>query len=102
MSQITARRWQYAAALALLALAAALLWLRLGGNRSAVENAISRRDPGHAPTRLAALDSSFRALEDGDSLSPRDYWDPEYVVAMVGREPERIYDWVAANTDWVP
>jgi hypothetical protein len=50
----------------------------------------------------AALDSSFRALANGDSLLPRDRWDPEYVVAMVGREPERLYAWVAANTDWVP
>jgi hypothetical protein len=25
--------------------------------------------------RLAALDSSFRALRDGDSLTPRDRWD---------------------------
>jgi hypothetical protein len=52
--------------------------------------------------RLAALDSSFRALHDGDSLTPRDRWDPEYVVRVVGRQPEQLYVWVAENTDWVP
>jgi hypothetical protein len=37
-----------------------------------------------AQVQLAALDSSLRAIADGDSLAPRDRWDPAYVVRTVG------------------
>jgi hypothetical protein len=39
--------------------------------------------------QLSALDSSFRALEDGDLDSPRDRWDSEYVATTVGPDPQR-------------
>lgn len=48
------------------------------------------------------LDSSLRALEDGVRDAPRDRWDPEYVVAQVGRNPESLYRWVQENTSWIP
>ena len=48
------------------------------------------------------LDSSLRALEDGLRDAPRDRWDPEYVVAQVGRNPESLFRWVQENTSWIP
>ena len=48
------------------------------------------------------LDSSLRALEDGVRAAPRDRWDPEYVVALVGRDPDSLYRWVQENTSWIP
>jgi hypothetical protein len=52
--------------------------------------------------RLARLDASLRAIQDGDSLSPRDRWDPGYVVGTVGREPERLFAWTRDSTEWIP
>lgn len=59
---------------------------------------------GHraSPARLAEIDSSFRALEDAERTSPRDRWDPDYVVSMVGRDPQRLFAWVRDNTHWIP
>jgi hypothetical protein len=52
--------------------------------------------------RLAALQNSLRALEERERESPRDRWEPEYVVSVVGREPQRLLEWVRHNTVWVP
>ena len=52
--------------------------------------------------RVALLDRSLRALEDGDREMPRDTWDPDYVVKMVGRDPQRLFRWVQQNTFWIP
>lgn len=52
--------------------------------------------------RIALLDKSLRALEDGDREMPRDTWDPDYVVRMVGRDPQRLFRWVQQNTFWIP
>lgn len=52
--------------------------------------------------RAAALDHSLRAIEDGERDSPRDRWDPDYVVSMVGRDPQDLYEWVRGNTYWIP
>jgi flagellar biosynthesis GTPase FlhF len=52
--------------------------------------------------RLALLDNSLRAIADGDRESPRDRWDPDYVVATIGREPQQLADWVRAYTYWIP
>jgi hypothetical protein len=58
--------------------------------------------PVASAERLTALENSFRAMAEGDLQSPRDRWDPEYVVAHVGRDPELLFDWVRSNTDWIP
>ncbi len=60
--------------------------------------------PSTAPrqARLAVLDSSLRAIEDGDRAAPRDRWDPEYVVAKVGRQPADLFAWVQDSTMWIP
>jgi hypothetical protein len=52
--------------------------------------------------RLARLDGSLRAIHDGDSLAPRDRWDPEYVVGSVGRNPDSLFAWVRDSTTWIP
>ena len=48
------------------------------------------------------LGNGLRALEDGVRDAPRDRWDPAYVVALVGRNPDSLYHWVQDNTAWVP
>jgi len=59
----------------------------------------TRRDPQARP---AALERSLHAIEDGERDSPRDRWDPEYVVSMVGRDPQHLFAWVHDNTLWIP
>ena len=49
-----------------------------------------------------ALENSLRAVEDGERESPRDRWDPAYVVEQVGKDPQQLFDWVAGNTFWIP
>ena len=49
-----------------------------------------------------ALENSLRAVEDGERESPRDRWDPAYVVEQVGKDPQQLFDWVASNTFWIP
>jgi hypothetical protein len=52
--------------------------------------------------RLAQLNNSLRAIEDGERESSRDRWDPDYVVQMVGRDPQRLFEWVRDETAWIP
>jgi hypothetical protein len=52
--------------------------------------------------RVAALDNSFRAVEDDERESPRDSWDPDYIVRTVGRDPRALLQWVRNNTYWAP
>lgn len=52
--------------------------------------------------RIALLDKSLRAIEDGEREMPRDRWDPDYVVSMVGHDPRALFEWVRDNTYWIP
>jgi hypothetical protein len=52
--------------------------------------------------RVAMLENSLRALEDGVRDAPRDRWDPAYVVEQVGQNPDSLYRWVQDNTAWIP
>ncbi len=52
--------------------------------------------------RIALLDKSLRALEDGERGMPRDRWDPNYVLSKVGRNPQALFEWVRDNTCWIP
>jgi hypothetical protein len=75
-------------------------WL-LRGNIRSVRGTV----PASALTpeeRVAMLENSLKALEDGVRGAPRDHWDPEYVVAQVGRNPEALFHWVQDNTSWIP
>jgi hypothetical protein len=53
-------------------------------------------------TPAASLENAFRAIEDGERESPRDRWDPDYVVAQVGTDPKKLFAWVRDNTYWIP
>jgi hypothetical protein len=52
--------------------------------------------------RLTLLHNSLRAIEDGERELPRDRWDPDYIVATVGRHPQQLADWVRTYTYWIP
>jgi hypothetical protein len=59
--------------------------------------------PRPSPAALnAALTNSLKAIEDGERETPRDRWDPKYVLSALGSDPQRIFNWVQANTDWIP
>ncbi len=57
---------------------------------------------GLSAADLPRVDNAFRAIEDGDRETPRDSWDPDYVVSMLGRDPQRILAWVRDYTIWIP
>jgi len=62
----------------------------------------AHRDPSATQIQLKALERSLRAIADADRASPRDRWDPAFVVQAVGREPSALFEWVRANTRWIP
>ena len=51
--------------------------------------------PGAVRRRAAYICTSLRE-------SPRDTWDPAFVVARVGTEPQALLQWVNDETSWVP
>jgi hypothetical protein len=59
-------------------------------------------DAAAVAQRLATLDASLSALEQGDREAPRDRWDPGFVVEGVGRDPAALRDWVRYETCWIP
>ena len=69
---------------------------------TADEQTMGSRSVVPSSERLAALENSFRAIEDGARELPRDRWDPDYVVGIVGRDARQLFAWVRDNTDWIP
>ncbi len=65
-------------------------------------DARASRAPLSPSERIATLESSIRAIEDGLRESPRDRWDPDYVVQQIGTDPSRLFEWVRDNTSWIP
>lgn len=63
--------------------------------------AVSTRAPSGAD-RVGVLDNSLRALADAERDSPRDRWEPEYVVQLNGRDAAQLFAWVRDNTVWIP
>ena len=58
-----------------------------------------------APAGAAELSDPaelIRAIEAAERNLPRDTFDPAAVVRQVGREPEKLFEWVRDNTHWVP
>jgi hypothetical protein len=53
-------------------------------------------------TRPATLEKGLRAIEDGERESPKDRWDPQYIVDHVGADDTALFAWVRENTFWVP
>ena len=51
---------------------------------------------------LSDLQSGLRAIEDYGRTSPRDDWDPDYVVSRLGKDAARIAEWVRDSTLWIP
>lgn len=72
-----------------------------GSHETEVPRPVDSTGPSRE-ARLARLDGSLRAIQDGDSLARRDRWDPAYVVSTVGREPDKLFAWVRDSTDWIP
>lgn len=81
-----------------LGLAARSLVHRMGAAHDLSAGGVRRA----SAARLAEIDNSFRAIEDGERGAPRDLWDPDYVVRLVGRDPQQLTEWVRANTVWIP
>jgi hypothetical protein len=57
---------------------------------------------GDTARRLAILERSLRALEEGDRELPRDSWDPAYVVQQIGQDSQALFAWVRDHTFWIP
>jgi hypothetical protein len=51
--------------------------------------------------RARDLTAALKAVEDGERESPRDRWDPVYVVDALGPDPRTLFDWVRDNTSWI-
>src|SRR5687767_970706 len=77
-------------------------WLLRGRSPSAQGADATSANVRTSEERVAMLEQSLKAIEAGLQDAPRDRWDPEYVVDLLGREPQRLFDWVRASTDWVP
>lgn len=58
------------------------------------------------PEERAALtteiDKTYQALTEVERDIPRDSFDPASIVAAVGQDPARLFEWVRDNTAWVP
>lgn len=94
-------RWLALMALLLVA-GGAGAWL-LRGRGPSTPSAGPTAPSGRTPeARVARLENSLRAVEDGVRDAPRDRWDPAYVVAMVGRNADSLQGWVRDNTAWIP
>jgi hypothetical protein len=51
---------------------------------------------------IDVLDSSLRALADGERASSRDSWDPEWLARQLGGNPDTLLAWVRTHTRWIP
>jgi hypothetical protein len=50
----------------------------------------------------AALERSLEAVAAGERATPRDRWDPDYVVERIGHDPKNLFAWVQNHTYWIP
>src|SRR5207237_10831197 len=48
------------------------------------------------------MERAFKALEAAEKEIPRDSFDPKAIVEKVGKEPEKLFEWVRDKTYWVP
>jgi hypothetical protein len=101
----SARAWYRATTLAT-CMSVVVSTLPVGGcNRGVPPAAASQATPGSsdgAGARLALLDNSLRALQEGEREARRDRWDPAFVVERLGRDPHALLAWVRDQTSWVP
>src|SRR5690348_376492 len=85
--------------IALLVTATAVVTIRsrAPAARSVIGSARDQASPG-----AATLEGSLQAIAAGDSASPRDRWDPNYVADHLRRNRQAIIRWVRAQTYWIP
>lgn len=66
----------------------------------------SAADPHNEPTTAsapeAALAQLFDRMEAVDRQLPRDTFDPQAIIETVGRDPQKLFDWVRDNTALLP
>lgn len=96
-------RWSAAAALILTVATIASCWSLRSSTDEAAGSA--HADAGTAvdvAERRRVVNASLRALEDAERDTPRDRWDPAFVVAQVGADPGALTDWVREHTAWIP
>ncbi|HET7427294.1 MAG TPA: hypothetical protein VFJ50_09650, partial [Gemmatimonadales bacterium] len=82
------------------------IWLSVRRSGSETPGDAGRAEAASGVARavptIAVLDSSLRALADGERASSRDRWDPDWVASRLGRDPETILAWVRGETVWIP
>src|ERR1700722_16971818 len=86
-------------------IAGLVLWRISGDHASGPELSAGAPVAAAGPdptTRPSPLDRELGLLKAAEGESPRDQWDPDYVVGMLGRDPERLTDWVRNHTVWIP
>ncbi|MBA2126328.1 hypothetical protein DLM45_08835 [Hyphomicrobium methylovorum] len=59
-------------------------------------------DVTRATTYSSQIERSLNAIEDGRRQTPRDRWDPQYVVDTYGIDPAALFAFVRDNVTWVP
>jgi hypothetical protein len=79
---------------------AAVILLRW--HRPALKTPIGARPAIASPARLAALQGGFQSLEALERGAARDRWDPDYLVGILGKDPNRLFAWVRDSTSWIP
>jgi hypothetical protein len=89
------------ALLSIVAIAASLL-LILAARSQVDDRTATASKPRSANERLALLENSLRAIEDGERESPRDRWDADYLVQKLGKDPDVLLNWARENTAWIP
>jgi hypothetical protein len=70
-----------------------------------LEQALAGPKPKTPPTpqQIAdRLDKLFPMLEQAEKQIPRDTFDPQAIIDKVGKDPEKLFEWVRDNTYFVP
>ncbi len=55
-----------------------------------------------APDRVRLLEATFDALQGAARNLPRDSLEPQAVLEAVGRDPEKLFQWMRESTRWAP
>ena len=76
--------------------------LALSGPMSAIAANSVANEAARATAYTAQIERSLIAIEDGRRQTPRDHWEPQYVVDTVGIDPASLFKFVRDNVAWVP
>jgi len=79
-----------------------LVAVGLASSLAFVGNARLTLAEGPTASRPQDLGLSLQAAELAELLAPRDRWDADFVVSRVGKDPKKLFDWVRANSYWIP